>query len=488
MARILPFPGRHTAPGRHTGAVSWRRSSTVDHLPADPVGEVVAASITEILEGASVDLVYYPDDAPPPPAPVGPATVTATGHGPPGLAHRGDHPPRRAAWPRDHPREPAAARDPERPPRRRAAGRRPVPVGPGRPDGRRSPPPCAGRSGTRSSSRPWATTRPGRRRSRAPPSSIAETIEYLIELSGTRVEAQDLTHGVIITDVLRDTPRLRFRLPRRPAGGQAGPAAVRRPALAARRRPGGPGPHRAAAPPPAPPDPGGGPAQRQRRRVRPQRLARGRGDPAPRGHRVLPPRRPHHLGLRRGPAHPGAAGRALDGLPARAGDGHRQRHRRRGGGGQHRRAGRLHHLGVSARAPSWPSSTGPRPSTGSSRRRTATTSATRSTRWPCRPRPGCTTSSTPRSSTPRPSPAWPRSTAPRSSTATATCWPTAPSYQLGQRARRRPHGRGQVPLAHRRDRAQGLDRRRHHRLPRGRGDRHPPRLSARGARARVRGR
>ena len=43
---------------------------------------------------------------------------------------------------------------------------------------------------------------------------IAETIEFLIELSGRRVEASDLTHGVVITDVLRDTPRLHFPYPR----------------------------------------------------------------------------------------------------------------------------------------------------------------------------------------------------------------------------------------------------------------------------------
>ncbi len=42
---------------------------------------------------------------------------------------------------------------------------------------------------------------------------IAETLEYLIELSGTRVEAQDLTHGVVITDSLTDDPRLAVRYP-----------------------------------------------------------------------------------------------------------------------------------------------------------------------------------------------------------------------------------------------------------------------------------
>jgi hypothetical protein len=42
---------------------------------------------------------------------------------------------------------------------------------------------------------------------------VAETIDYLIELSGTRVEAHDLTHGVVITDALRDVPRLELRYP-----------------------------------------------------------------------------------------------------------------------------------------------------------------------------------------------------------------------------------------------------------------------------------
>ena len=42
---------------------------------------------------------------------------------------------------------------------------------------------------------------------------VAETIEFLIELSGRRVEAHDLTHGVIVADVLHDTPRLQFKYP-----------------------------------------------------------------------------------------------------------------------------------------------------------------------------------------------------------------------------------------------------------------------------------
>jgi hypothetical protein len=42
---------------------------------------------------------------------------------------------------------------------------------------------------------------------------IEETIEFLIELSGTRVESQNLTHGVVITDYFADKPRLTIRYP-----------------------------------------------------------------------------------------------------------------------------------------------------------------------------------------------------------------------------------------------------------------------------------
>jgi DNA integrity scanning protein DisA with diadenylate cyclase activity len=42
---------------------------------------------------------------------------------------------------------------------------------------------------------------------------LSEVLEYLIELSGSRVESYDLTHGVIVTDGLSDEPRLEFRYP-----------------------------------------------------------------------------------------------------------------------------------------------------------------------------------------------------------------------------------------------------------------------------------
>jgi len=42
---------------------------------------------------------------------------------------------------------------------------------------------------------------------------LADTLEYLIELSGTRVEAHNLTHGVIITDAIAHEPRLKVPYP-----------------------------------------------------------------------------------------------------------------------------------------------------------------------------------------------------------------------------------------------------------------------------------
>jgi hypothetical protein len=45
------------------------------------------------------------------------------------------------------------------------------------------------------------------------PDLVGETIGFLIELSGTRVESHDVTHGVVVTDVLEARPRLRLAYP-----------------------------------------------------------------------------------------------------------------------------------------------------------------------------------------------------------------------------------------------------------------------------------
>lgn len=43
---------------------------------------------------------------------------------------------------------------------------------------------------------------------------VAEVIEYLIELSGTRIEAKELTHGVVIADAHVDVPLIEVQYPR----------------------------------------------------------------------------------------------------------------------------------------------------------------------------------------------------------------------------------------------------------------------------------
>jgi hypothetical protein len=191
--------------------MDWHRTSTVAHVPDDPVGDVVAATLVEIFQGASVELVYSPDDAPPPEPPASLTTASAIGEGPPGwrvtctltLLDRiaGLVSPESTQVLALLQALPGAAL--------RAASRfrfaRPVDVQLMSPSQRRALRDTiviellADYAGA--ADRPTTTD------------LIGETIEYLLELSGTRVEAHELTHGVVITDALRDTPRLRFDYP-----------------------------------------------------------------------------------------------------------------------------------------------------------------------------------------------------------------------------------------------------------------------------------
>ncbi len=45
------------------------------------------------------------------------------------------------------------------------------------------------------------------------PGLVSDAVDYLIELSGTRVEARAVTHGLVVTDLLTDEPRLEFSYP-----------------------------------------------------------------------------------------------------------------------------------------------------------------------------------------------------------------------------------------------------------------------------------
>ena len=182
------------------------------YAPSDPVAEAVAAAIAGIMGNSAVELHYAPDDTPLPPAPDGPGTASAVGDGPPGwnvrltiqLAERIAPLVTPAMGPlleilgvlpdaglRVAARFSAIARaDPAQlsPALHRALRDMIVIEALGRHHASAGAP--------------------------ARSDLLAEIIEFLIELSGTRVEAHDLTHGVIITDVLHDTPRLEFNYPR----------------------------------------------------------------------------------------------------------------------------------------------------------------------------------------------------------------------------------------------------------------------------------
>lgn len=188
----------------------WQRSSTVSELPADPVGEAVAEAITEILEGAVVELVYSPTDAPPRPTPASATTAAASGDGPPGwqvtcivrlegpLAVVTPDSARLLEILNTLPRAALQAAA-------RFRGDIGAPQKPVTPSMRRA----LRDSFVVEILAEYAATR------RAPAATelIAETIEYLIELSGIRVESREATHGVVIADVFDDRPRLRMDYP-----------------------------------------------------------------------------------------------------------------------------------------------------------------------------------------------------------------------------------------------------------------------------------
>ncbi|HEX6596125.1 MAG TPA: hypothetical protein VF045_04270 [Acidimicrobiales bacterium] len=193
--------------------MSWQRTSTTGTVPADPVGEAVAAAIVEILEGSSVEILYFRDGESPslPAVEAGSsATATATGEGPPGwqvamtvrlggaiapLVTSGNTPlleilgalpgagMRAAARYRSMPDAPVGG---TLPPAIQRALRDTVVI-----EALSQHHVCPDRVN----------------------GLIAEALEFLIELNGTRVEAQDLTHGVVITNAMPDTPRLRFAYP-----------------------------------------------------------------------------------------------------------------------------------------------------------------------------------------------------------------------------------------------------------------------------------
>ncbi|MGQ0519694.1 MAG: hypothetical protein ACT4PX_00910 [Actinomycetota bacterium] len=191
----------------------WRRTSTVEELPADPVGEAVAEALVDVLAGATVDVVYSPSGTPLPEPGTEIGAASATGAGP-------------AGW-----EVTVVARLTDRVARL---------VGSGEPSTLTELLDALPRAGIRAAARvrhhdvgraervepalrralrdmvasevlgEYLAARVGRS---VRPDLVADTIEFLIELSGTRVESHALTHGVIVADVLTDGPRLRFAYP-----------------------------------------------------------------------------------------------------------------------------------------------------------------------------------------------------------------------------------------------------------------------------------
>ena len=183
----------------------------MQQLPADPIG-AAAESISEILRAAVVDLVYWPADGTPPATPVEPTTATASGDGPPGwrMSYRvrlGG--PVTALVTADSTRLTEILRALPGAALRAAARFRSS-------DGAVAAPPLspAMRRALRDTMViELLADHHAHRGGGDVTGLIAETVEYLIELSGSRVESYQLTHGVLIADAFHDTPRLRFEYP-----------------------------------------------------------------------------------------------------------------------------------------------------------------------------------------------------------------------------------------------------------------------------------
>jgi hypothetical protein len=192
-------------------AVSAR--ATVGDPPVDPVGNAVAAALADVLYSATVELAYAPASAPAPEPSLEVGTATATGAGPPGwqLAITVRLGARRTRIVGSDEGTWLAALLSALPGAaiRAVAPLRSVELG-------GAPLDPAVRRALRDMLAAEVLTDYLRARVERPvaPGLVAEAIEFLIELSGTRVESHDLTHGVVVTDALEQGPRIRLAYPR----------------------------------------------------------------------------------------------------------------------------------------------------------------------------------------------------------------------------------------------------------------------------------
>jgi DisA bacterial checkpoint controller nucleotide-binding len=196
-----------------TAGPGWRRSSTASLLPADLAGEAVAEAITEILEGTAVELIYRPVGAPaPPPSPLGVETASASGEGPPGWRITCTV---RLVGPLAAVVTPDSTRLLEMLNALPVAALRAAALF--RPDAEAEAPrpltPSMRRALRDTMAVELLAHHPATGGATGATELIAETLEYLIELSSTRVESREVTHGVVIADVFTDSPRLRLKYP-----------------------------------------------------------------------------------------------------------------------------------------------------------------------------------------------------------------------------------------------------------------------------------
>lgn len=193
--------------------MAWERTSTVGHIPPDPIGEAVAEGLTDVLT-SFVQLAYTPDGTSAPPVPAAPDTAFATGEGPPGwqvtyilrlddrlsnLVSSGN----RSSLTELLVALPNAGLN--------AAAQLRCHY----PDGVTPGLGLALRRTLRDmvAAEIIAQYMKSRLEDVVLSELVAATIEFLIELSGTRVESHNLTHGVVVADVLGGPPRLRFAYP-----------------------------------------------------------------------------------------------------------------------------------------------------------------------------------------------------------------------------------------------------------------------------------
>jgi hypothetical protein len=202
-----------TRPGQ-TGAVPRPLATTSGPAPPYRVGEAIANTMAEMLLGATVERHYAPADGPQPVLPRQPQVAAATGPGPTGwlltLVVRLDERVGRLARPTPTTLSETVAALPRAGVVTAHRLRPAVEPSPG------CPLTASLRRALRDALAAEVLGRflAARLDRPADPQLVEETIEYLVELSGSRVESHDLTHGVVITDVLAHEPRLELDYPR----------------------------------------------------------------------------------------------------------------------------------------------------------------------------------------------------------------------------------------------------------------------------------